>query len=997
MPDHIATSARTLSERLRDPVTPLFPQDPDPPGGEGLLDRWRQSCARGDHADFRRRISVWTAQDPDLFVARLRTTSVSDPELPDWLAFLDSAAAWFGREPDVRVAPPEDLPGLTVPLVECAWQRLPASGAWLSDRAAQDLRSELRGRLAGLLQTSVDMEFRRAGQTWQSWLQLMTRGGAFPLWHRYPVLARLIGTAALNWVAATGEFLDRIHRDAGPLTELVGDRPVQIESVVSGLSDLHSGGRRVLVVAVRTAADQHVRVVYKPHDLSGERLLGQVLTWLKERGSESGAAPAVLTRSGYGWAQFAEHTPCADPATYYRRSGSLAAALFALGATDCHAENIVARGDEPVVVDAETILQPTLRTEDDSPPFDDVVDGMFLPRWLRIGGQAVDMSGLGGHPQPWRRRSLQWVAAGTDDAHLVPRSDPVDVPGAVVRTADGVIHHPADHLDDVVAGFTDAWGFLATHRQELIDGPLAGLAAARVRVLVRMTRTYARVAQTALVPPLLHDGLTRSVHLDHLARSFLDRTDWATSLALADGERDQLEVGDIPFFEVAGADDALVTDNGHLEFAESAEARALRRVTGLTQHGLERQLDQVQSALRLAPRRVRATCFAAARPVTDPTTGAEEGDIRAAVARLADQVLRQTGGGRPFGPVAVSVDQWGLESAPPGLYDGVTGIALGLAGAAAALDRSDARARATQLWANDLAAARHHPQRIWSTRGPGAQDGVGGMFVGWAALAALQPDGWSVARETVDLLLDAMPEAVGPGNADLLSGDLGLLAGLLAVTSAGWHGVPPPSLMDRVVRSVHAQLAQPGPSGFSHGDAGMIAVLHAAAGRGWGDPPVLRSLAEACLARESAAFDRSLGDWPDRRRDGRVPGPGWCNGAAGIALSRALVNDVGRDLDRASPRLGHDVLPRDTLCCGAAGRTEVLRFLRDRGLVADSAYAHAVGGLVQRTAQQELRLGVPADCRLQPLGLFQGISGVLLALAGSVNAGTPHVLALGTT
>ena len=160
---------------------------------------------------------------------------------------------------------------------------------------------------------------------------------------------------------------------------------------------------------------------------------------------------------------------------------------------------------------------------------------------------------------------------------------------------------------------------------------------------------------------------------------------------------------------------------------------------------------------------------------------------------------------------------------------------------------------------------------------------------------------------------------------------------------------------------------------------------------------MLRSLAEACLARESAAFDRSLGDWPDRRRVGRVPGPGWCNGAAGIALSRALVNDVGRDLERASARLGHDVLPRDTLCCGAAGRTEVLRFLRDQGLVAESSYDHAVAGLVERAERRELRLGVPPDCRLQPLGLFQGISGVMLALAGSVHAATPHVLAFGTT
>ena len=162
-----------------------------------------------------------------------------------------------------------------------------------------------------------------------------------------------------------------------------------------------------------------------------------------------------------------------------------------------------------------------------------------------------------------------------------------------------------------------------------------------------------------------------------------------------------------------------------------------------------------------------------------------------------------------------------------------------------------------------------------------------------------------------------------------------------------------------------------------------------------GDPPVLRSLAEACLARESAAFDRSLGDWPDRRRDGRVPGPGWCNGAAGIALSRALVNDVGRDLDRASH--GWVTMSCPATRC-AAERQGGLKFCGSCGTGGwwPSSYDHAVGvGSAGGTA------GTAARCssRLPPTAArtVPGDQRVMLALAGSVNAATPHVLALGTT
>src|SRR5262249_37519406 len=71
--------------------------------------------------------------------------------------------------------------------------------------------------------------------------------------------------------------------------------------------------------------------------------------------------PEVVCRDGYGWAAYVEHRYCTDEMelrTFYRGLGQWLAVMRLLGGSDLHAENLVAAGPVPVVVDCETLFTP---------------------------------------------------------------------------------------------------------------------------------------------------------------------------------------------------------------------------------------------------------------------------------------------------------------------------------------------------------------------------------------------------------------------------------------------------------------------------------------------------------------------------------------------------------------------------------------------------------------------------------------------------------------
>ncbi|MEI2715647.1 MAG: DUF4135 domain-containing protein [Candidatus Nanopelagicales bacterium] len=469
-------AARNLSERLDTPL--VEPTEPD----SAALRRarvWRDNATRGDDELFRRRLSEWTELDPARFVASLQqsvpATEMSWPP-PDtaWAdtAWADTAWAdtsWADVLTDLphgsTTEPGDHLGPLVAPLIARAWELVADARAplgLLSQQALEDLSRDLGQQVSRLIQTAVDTDFREQPAGWQEYRQSLLTTDLTALWVRYPVLARLVGRLLQRWSVGTSELLHRFVTDRDIIADITGSSPGTILGVIPSLSDPHNGGRRVTVlefaggpgVASGQGGPSGTRVVYKPKDLSAELLWSAVVTWADSHGLDLGPPARVAAEKDHGWVEFVPSAPTCDPGLFFHRAGALTALVFVLGGGDCHAENLIAAGDRPVVVDAETVLQPTIRDESGSQHRDNVLDTLLLPRWLRIGGRPVDLSPLGGSGVGWSRRELTWEDPETDAARLVPRMTPGIPHGAT--DIDGHLLRAQEYTAELIGGFRRA-------------------------------------------------------------------------------------------------------------------------------------------------------------------------------------------------------------------------------------------------------------------------------------------------------------------------------------------------------------------------------------------------------------------------------------------------------------------------------------------------------------------------------------------------------------
>ena len=173
----------------------------------------------------------------------------------------------------------------------------------------------------------------------------------------YPVLARVLGESCRQAVEGHLELLARLAEDRGEslITRLLDGRDPGALTAIEPGGDPHRGGR---CTATLTFADGR-RLVYKPRPLGLHRHFNELVDWLNDKTGLDIRTVDLLTRHGYGWLEYVVHEPCDDLAgvrRFYHRQGALLALLYVLDGTDMHYENLIAVGDQPVLVDVETLF-----------------------------------------------------------------------------------------------------------------------------------------------------------------------------------------------------------------------------------------------------------------------------------------------------------------------------------------------------------------------------------------------------------------------------------------------------------------------------------------------------------------------------------------------------------------------------------------------------------------------------------------------------------------
>ncbi|WP_424533420.1 type 2 lanthipeptide synthetase LanM family protein [Sphaerisporangium viridialbum] len=808
--------------------------------------------------------------------------------------------------------------------------------------ALYTLMAELGTAHAGGLLTGADDRERFADFLHRQ----CTSAGLAALFTRYPVLARQLGTTAMSAADAGAELLARLGADraalVGPL--LGGVDPGPVTAVEPGLGDPHEQGRSVSLVRF---ADGRT-VVYKPRCLAAHLRFNEVVAWLDRRLPGCGLRTArAVARPGYGWMEFVQARPLKRPEDarrFYRRAGVLLAALHAVHATDMHCENVIACGDQPVLIDVETIFHPDLPMPDTITIADPAAHALagsvqrtgLLP-YVTVGENGLlDQSGMGGDPGATCPEGvLDWDPPAGAGSRLVRR--PVPYAGAGNRPRfGGRTIEPADHQADVLDGFRLGYDEVVRCRAEFTR-LVESFSEVQTRVVVRPSRGYAHLLDESTHPDLLRDALDRDRILDLLDEASARHHLWQR---LAPYERAALWAGDIPLITSRPAARDLWTCAGaHLPglLERSGLECALEKIAAMGE--IDRGEQEWVIRAGLAARRPAGGHHSTLPAMARRPAGAKPGRLLAAAAGLADEILARSkimraeddrGRINWLGLQLVDDTRWMVLPMGAGLADGYLGVALFLAQLArlTGIARYGQAARRAVGPIPQLLATLADRADLLGAVACGSSAGLGGMSYALARLATLLDDpelrDWaetSVALADRAAGLGGPPEP--PGWTDGTAGCLAAMSAVHREIGSGAAARLAVTCADRLADLVERTTGRCVPDG-----EGMPPGFAAgAAGIGWA---LTRFAVHAPDSRHTLAGRRALRRAGEQIVPGGPQGHGWCRGTAGLLMARACLAGDAATAETEAALLSlteRPVLGDLSLCHGELGIADALLVL----------------------------------------------------------------------
>ncbi len=865
--------------------------------------------------------------------------------------------------------------------------------------------------------------------------QLRRREGLQALFEEYPVLARLLTETIEHWAMCEMELLERLCADWEEIHALFtpASDPGVLTRIQAGQGDLHRGGRSTTILVWSSG----FRLVYKPRPSAIDVHFQELLAWLNERGYQPAFRTfQVLDKGSYGWTEFVQTGPCASPEEverFYQRQGGYLALLYALEATDFHAENLIAAGEHPILVDLEALFHPRVSNPSGKKreyPGSEAINhsvlrvGLLPQRiWANDQAEGVDISGIGGlagqlSPTP----VAKWVGVGTDQMHvswerteLIPQNHQHRP-----RLHDQDVN-TLDYSESVITGFTTLYRLLLDNREELLSEMLPRFARDEVRCVLRPTRIYDKLLRDSFHPNVLRDALDRNCLLDRLWIG-IDQQPYFERIIAA--EQADLIAADIPIFTTYSDSYDLFTSRGEMIaefFAESGLEMVRKRISCFDEQDRERQTWIIRASFTSLTLGVDQTIRSTLQfdPVQTNVNVTSERLLKAARAigdHLSKIALRDEDAVGWLGIAPVKEREWHLAPAGIDLYDGIPGIALFL-GYLGKLTEEQRYVTLTQQALTTIRGLVEQQKEQSEPASIGAFSGLGSVIYLLSHLGSLWNDP-ALYREAEDMV-KLIPGALAHDKMfDVIGGAAGCIAALLSL----YNVAPSPGTLDTAILCgdyliEHARPMKAGVgwlikgedeplTGLAHGNAGLaLNLLRLSAVTG---EKRFHQTALAAMEYERDLFSPKQQNWPDLRKaviskmlapsDGQAINEenylyivAWCHGAPGIGLARLaslpFIDDkaIRAEIDTAVKTTLSEGFGRNhSLCHGDMGNLDVIlaaaqRFPEPR---LQEMLERLASALLDSIDSQGWVTGVPQG--VEAPGLMVGLAGIgyeLLRLA----------------
>jgi type 2 lantibiotic biosynthesis protein LanM len=424
---------------------------------------------------------------------------------------------------------------------------------------------------------------------------------------KYPVLDKILKTKCDYYLIHIQNIFLNFDKDFYDISKTFSIRTgnKQIKDIDTSLGDGHNGEGTSLITLL-----DGTKLIYKPRNINITNSYNKFIDWINQNLKTDLRTFKCVSCENYGWLEFITYesvNSSEELQEYYYKAGVLLAISFLLGSKDCHYENIIASGKNPVLIDHETIIQPLFSNqsilswdEKNKIPLFSVLESMLIAN--QDTGVPLEYAGFG------NRGSIETM----DIEKKVLKPNTIDcnrdtrfifrklVKENVPLYKDTLIFANS-YENNFIEGFSAAYGLFMDSREFLMsaESPVQLFDNHKIRYVWRPTFIYFRILKHLRSPVFMSGFEAYSSKLYKLLSKAYQKESLKNFKFILDSEMDQMLNGDIPFFSLDSQDHHLENDKQFNIFKYNCIENIKCRINSLSIHHKNEQIEYIKKWLKI--------------------------------------------------------------------------------------------------------------------------------------------------------------------------------------------------------------------------------------------------------------------------------------------------------------------------------------------------------------------------------------------------------------
>ena len=334
--------------------------------------------------------------------------------------------------------------------------------------------------------------------------------------NEYPLFLEGLSKTVETTIYYIQEIIENTKKYAQELEEYFSFRVEKSLNEIEFMGDFHNSGKSVCTLIFKSG-----KLIYKPKSLKTEMKFQNLLNYINNKITDSALYEMkIYTNDNHGWAEFIPHKKCQtleEVKLCYKRTGKLLALLYSLNGVDFHYENVIFKGEFPVLVDLETLFSVPVKDSLSSSQSafikasnllrDSVLSVGLLPTKMKLSENNAVSVGVLDAAQSYEVTAPSLVHLGSSKMKINMSKKQIFTQQNSI-TIDEKYQKTIDFLSFINDGFIEIYQWIVNN-QKLFENLVFDLFKdCQVRIVVKPTMVYSQLISAANHP----DFLTRDIH-----------------------------------------------------------------------------------------------------------------------------------------------------------------------------------------------------------------------------------------------------------------------------------------------------------------------------------------------------------------------------------------------------------------------------------------------------------------------------------------------------